>query len=181
MARDQQRQERIERLKAVVREVPDFPKKGISFKDITTLIRDGACFSDAVDLLVEDVFSYEADVIMSAEARGFVVGAAMAPRLNCGLILVRKPGKLPWKTISMTYELEYGTDTLEMHEDSLQAGERVLIVDDVLATGGTVAALIQLVKQSQAVPVAACFLAELSFLKGRDKLEGIPVHSLITY
>jgi len=175
------REERIERLKSIIREVPDFPKEGISFKDITPLIRDASCFSDAIDLLVEEVAPYKPDVIISAEARGFVVGAALAPRLHCGLILVRKPGKLPWKTMSVTYDLEYGTDTLEMHEDSLQAGERVLLADDVLATGGTVAALVQLVEKSQAVPVAGCFLAELSFLQGREKLDGIPVHSLISY
>jgi len=168
-------------LKSIIREIPDFPKPGISFKDITTLIQDARSFADSIDLLVEEMAPYRLDAIISAEARGFIVGAALAPRLDCGLILVRKPGKLPGKTRHITYDLEYGTDTLEMHEDSLVGGERVLLADDVLATGGTMAAVQELVKQAGGIPVAACFLAELSFLHGREKLGGIPIHSLIVY
>ena len=171
----------IERLRAAIREVPDFPKPGVSFKDITPLLKAGPLFGEAIDLLVQDVRTLQPTAIVCVEARGFLIAAPMALRLGCGLIPVRKPKKLPWKTLSITYDLEYGKDTLEMHVDGVAKAERVLIVDDVLATGGTAGAVKDLVIKAGGVPLASCFLIELTYLDGRKHLDDLPVHALVTY
>jgi adenine phosphoribosyltransferase len=172
---------RVETLKTAIRDVPDFPKPGIVFKDITTLLQDGALFESAVDLLVDLVGDRPVDKVVAIESRGFVLGGALAPRLDAGLVLVRKPGKLPWKTVSASYELEYGTDSVEMHADALRPGERALIVDDVIATGGTARAVADLTEQLGATVSAFLFLVELSFLGGREKLGEREILSLIRY
>lgn len=171
----------METLRNKIRDIVDFPKPGIVFKDITTLLRDASCFNRAVDLLGHRYLDLPVDVVVGIEARGFIVGAALAYKLNKGVILVRKPGKLPYKTHSTTYELEYGTDTLEIHQDAVEPGQRVLIADDVLATGGTVRAVVDLVRRMGGVVVECAFLAELSFLKGREKISDTPVHSLLQF
>jgi adenine phosphoribosyltransferase len=170
-----------ESLKALIRDIPDFPKKGIIFKDITTLLADGPGFAHAIDLLVERYQGKGIDRIVAMEARGFILGAPLAARLKAGFVPVRKKGKLPHATIEETYALEYGEDTLQMHKDALIKGHKVLVVDDVLATGGTAAAVARLVRQLEADVVEAAFLMELDFLHGREKLEGIPTFSLIHY
>ena len=161
--------------------VPDFPRPGISFKDITPLIEDGDALHTAVDALAEATQGIAYDRILSAEARGFVFGTALAYRARKGLILARKPKKLPRETISATYELEYGTDALEAHEDSIPEGARVLVADDLLATGGTARAMCQLVENAGGTVAGVAFLIELAYLRGRKKLEPYPVVSLITY
>ena len=171
----------MEDLKRKIRDIADFPKPGIVFKDITTLLRDASSFNRAVDLLGHRYLEHKIDVVVGIEARGFIIGSALAYKLNRGVILVRKPGKLPWKTHSATYDLEYGTDTLEIHQDAVELGQRVLIADDVLATGGTVRAVVDLVRRSGGEVVECAFLAELAFLKGRDKLPDVPVHSLLQF
>jgi adenine phosphoribosyltransferase len=171
----------VETLKSAIRDVPDFPKAGIVFKDITTLLQDGALFRRSVDLLVQLVGDRPVDKIVAIESRGFLLGGALAPRLEAGLVLVRKPGKLPWKTVSASYELEYGTDSVEMHADALRPGERALIVDDVIATGGTARAVGDLTERLGARVSAFLFLAELSFLGGREKLGQHEILSLIRY
>jgi adenine phosphoribosyltransferase len=168
-------------LKDHIRSIPDFPAEGIVFRDITTLLKDPAALQAAVDQLVEPFVGDEIDLIVAAEARGFIFGGAMACRLNAGFVPVRKPGKLPAETVERTYELEYGTDTLTMHKDAIQPGDRVLIVDDLLATGGTIKACCDLVEQLGGEVVACAFLIELSFLPGRAKLAGRRVVSLIDY
>lgn len=169
------------RLKAAIRDVPDFPKKGIVFKDITTLLQDPRMLRLAVDSFVELVGSRPVDKVVAIESRGFILGGVVADRLRVGFVPVRKPGKLPWRTRRATYELEYGTDTLEIHEDALSPGERVLVVDDVIATGGTAQAVGALVADLGATVSAYAFLVELAFLKGRDKLNGADVLALIRY
>lgn len=171
----------MESLRDKIRDIVDFPKPGIVFKDITTLLRDASCFNRAVDLLGHRYLDRPVDVVLGIEARGFIVGSALAYKLNRGVILVRKPGKLPYKTHSASYELEYGSDTLEIHQDAIEPGQRVLIADDVLATGGTVRAVVDLVRRMGGEVVECAFLAELTFLKGRDKLPDVPVHSLIPF
>lgn len=171
----------MEDLKRIIRDIVDFPKPGVVFKDITTLLRDASCFNRAVDLLGHRYLETQVDVVVGIEARGFIVGAALAYKLNRGVILVRKPGKLPYKTHSTTYQLEYGTDTLEIHQDAFEPGQRVLIADDVLATGGTVRAVADLVRKMGGEVVECAFLAEIVALKGRDKLTDLPVHSLIQF
>lgn len=171
---------RIE-LKPYIRNIPDFPKAGILFRDITTLLKDKKPFKKSVDLLADKFKHKKIGCVVAVEARGFILGGAVAHRLNTGFVPVRKKGKLPFKTRSATYELEYGTDTLEMHQDAFSAGARVLIVDDLLATGGTVKAVTDLVKQMRGKIVGIAFLIELTDLKGRDKLKGYPVFSLIRY
>ena len=168
-------------LKNKIRDIQDFPRPGIVFKDITTLLRDASSFNRAVDLLGHRYLETPVDVVLGVEARGFIVGAALAYKLNRGVILVRKPGKLPYKTHSASYELEYGTDTLEIHQDAIEPGQRVLVADDVLATGGTVRAVVDLVRRAGGEVVECAFLAELTFLQGRDKLPDVAVHSLIQY
>jgi len=164
-----------------IRTVPDFPSPGISFKDITPLIEDGEALHAAVDALAGATDSIDYDRILSAEARGFVFGTALAYRARKGLILARKPNKLPRETISATYELEYGTDSLEAHDDAIPPGTRVLVVDDLLATGGTARAMCQLVENAGSTVAGVAFLIELSYLNGRSRLQPYNVVSLITY
>jgi len=168
-------------LKKYIRTIPHFPKKGIMFRDITTLIQNGKAFRKVVDQIVARYKKEKIDVVVGAEARGFVVGAAVAYKLGVGLALVRKKGKLPHKTISTTYDLEYGTDTVEMHKDAIKKGQRVLVVDDLLATGGTAAASAELVKKLGGKIVGIAFIIELVDLKGREKLKGYNIFSLVEY
>ncbi len=168
-------------LKDCIRNIPDFPKPGILFRDITTLLKDNKAFKHALDALVDKYKNKKIDKVAAVEARGFILGGVVAYRLGAGFVPVRKKGKLPWKTNSATYELEYGTDTLELHHDAINPGERVLIVDDLLATGGTVKAVTDLVKQLQGNIVGIAFLIELTDLKGKDKIKEYPVYSLIKY
>ncbi|MDP8233739.1 MAG: adenine phosphoribosyltransferase [Candidatus Saelkia tenebricola] len=168
-------------LKSYIREVPDFPKPGIGFKDIMPLLQDKEAFRAAIDDLYEMVQGYDFDKIVAIESRGFILGGALANKMGVGFIPVRKKGKLPSEVISYTYQLEYGEDTLEMHEDSLVKGERVLILDDLLATGGTVSAAINMVSQLGASVVLVAFLIELKFLSGREKIKDYPIKSLIQF
>lgn len=172
---------RVEEIERHIKTVSDFPKPGISFKDITPLIEHGPALRDAVDTLADatDVLDY--DVIFSAEARGFVFGTALAYRARKGLVLARKPNKLPRETISAAYELEYGVETLEAHADSIRPGTRVLVSDDLLATGGTARAMCDLVENAGGTVAGVAFLIELSYLKGRERLSRYDVISLITY
>jgi len=171
----------IEELKSKIRDIPNFPKDGIIFKDITTLLQDADAFRKAVDVMYDAVKDLEVSKVLSIEARGFIFGGALAYLLGAGLVIARKPGKLPYKTLKASYELEYGTDTLEVHEDAIEPDDKVLILDDLLATGGTARAMVDLVKSVGAEVVGCCFLVELDFLNGRKKLEGTPVISLIHY
>ncbi|OGP77847.1 MAG: adenine phosphoribosyltransferase [Deltaproteobacteria bacterium RBG_19FT_COMBO_60_16] len=168
-------------LKKRIRNIQDFPQKGIQFKDITTLLSDPASFQRAIDLLAHRHFAKGVEAVVGVEARGFVMGAAMAYKLGIGVILVRKHGKLPYKTVSAIYDLEYGKDRLEIHEDAVRPGMRVIVADDVLATGGTMAAVVGLLERLGAEIVECCFLAELTGLKGRDKLKGQKVFSLLKF
>jgi adenine phosphoribosyltransferase len=171
----------VDSLRAQIREIPDFPKPGILFYDITTLIKQPAPFKEAIDLMITPFADAKVDVVVGMESRGFIFSAPMAYRLDAGFVPVRKLGKLPAETISVEYALEYGTNTLEMHKDSIQAGQRVLIVDDLLATGGTVLGTIDLLRQLKAEIVGLSFLVELLFLKGRDRLDDYEIHSVIQY
>lgn len=162
-----------------IRMVKDFPKEGIEYMDITTLLKDGQAFYQVIDECIDLVKDIEYDKIVGPEARGFIMGTPMSYATKKGFIPVRKPGKLPAKTLSYSYDLEYGTDTLEIHEDSINKGDKILIADDLLATGGTVEAVINMIEKLGGEVVGLVFLIELEFLKGRDKLEGYPVHSLI--
>jgi len=171
----------VEELKQIIRDVPDFPKKGIVFKDITTLLQDGKNFQRMIDLISHRYLDKNIDKIVGVDARGFILGAALAYKLGVGIALVRKPGKLPAQTIAKSYQLEYGSDTLEIHADALCAGERVLIVDDLLATGGTVSAVVELVNELQAEIIECAFLVELDFLDGRKRLPDGKVFSLIHF
>lgn len=168
-------------LKKHIRDIPDFPKEGIIFKDITTLLKDKDAFKKSIDLLAKKFSKEKIDVVIGVEARGFIFGAALAYKLKAGFVPIRKKGKLPSKTKSVTYDLEYGTDVLEMHEDALSDKSRVLIVDDLLATGGTIQAAIELVKSQNAIISGVAFLVELRFLKGKNKLKDLPVYSVIKY
>ncbi len=168
-------------LKGHIRDIPDFPKEGIIFKDITTLLKDKDAFKKSVDLFAKKFKKENIDLVVGVEARGFIFGAALAYKLGAGFVPVRKKGKLPSKTKSVSYELEYGTDILEMHEDAINSKTRVLIVDDLLATGGTIQAVIELVKAEKAVIAGVAFLVELRFLKGKNKLKDLPVYSVIKY
>jgi adenine phosphoribosyltransferase len=171
----------VDDLKRRIRDIPDFPKPGILFRDITPLLADGRAFSEAIDHIGERYRDKKVDVVVGVEARGFIMGAALAYKLHAGNILIRKSGKLPYKTHRTTYALEYGTDTLEIHQDAFKPGQRVLIADDLLATGGTVSAAVDLVKQLGGEIVELAFLIELTGLKGREKLKGYPVFSLLQY
>jgi adenine phosphoribosyltransferase len=164
-----------------VRDVPDFPTEGILFKDITPLVADPAYFAETIDRLAEWARPRRPDVILGAEARGFIFGGALAYALECGFVPARKPGKLPWETVQATYDLEYGTDTLELHRDAVGAGNRVIVLDDVLATGGTAKAKVELVEELGGEVVGALFVIELAFLHGRERLTGTDVHALIAY
>lgn len=170
-----------EALKKLIREVPDFPKKGILFYDITTLLKDKLGFATLIDALSEHYLQKDIDLILGMEARGFIFGPALAYRLNAGFVPVRKPGKLPAETARVSYDLEYGSNTLEIHKDAIQKGQRVIIVDDLLATGGTAAATVQLAKSLGADVCGLGFVVELDFLNGRDKLKDCEVFSLLHY
>jgi adenine phosphoribosyltransferase len=164
-----------------IRDVPDFPEPGIVFKDIMPLLGDPSTFRETVDLLADWIAPRKPDVIVGAEARGFILGAALAYKLNCGFVAARRPGKLPWKTVSATYELEYGENTLELHADAIASGARVLVHDDLLATGGTALAICDLVEQLGGEIVGLAFIVELEFLEGRQHLQRYDVYSLLTY
>lgn len=168
-------------LKQYIRSIPDFPKQGILFRDITTLLKDKYAFKKAINDLSQAVKGEKIDYVIAVESRGFIFGAPLALKLGAGFIPVRKKGKLPAETISAEYALEYGTDSLYMHKDALKPNSKVLIVDDLLATGGTVAAVCQLTEKVKAKIAGIIFLIELCDLKGRDKLKGYPVFSLIKY
>jgi adenine phosphoribosyltransferase len=168
-------------LRAKVRDVPDFPKPGIVFKDIMPLLADPDALRETVDQLAAWAAPRRPDIILGAEARGFITGGALACKLGCGFVAARKPGKLPWRTVSAKYALEYGFDALELHADAIGKGQRVLVHDDVLATGGTAKAKIDLVEQLGGEVVGVAFLIILEFLNGRDRLAGYDVHSLIHY
>jgi len=170
-----------ESLAAKIRDVPDFPRPGIVFKDIMPLLADPASLHETIDLLADWARPRRPDVILGAEARGFIFGGALAYALDCGFVAARKPGKLPWRTVEAHFELEYGADTLQIHADALGAGQRVIVLDDVLATGGTAKAKIDLVEQLGGEVVGALFVIELTFLDGRAKLDGYDVHALIAY
>jgi adenine phosphoribosyltransferase len=170
-----------DQLKQLIREVPDFPKKGILFYDITTLLKDKTGFATLVDRLSEHYVAQKIDLVLGMEARGFIFAPALAYRLNAGFVPVRKVGKLPAETVKFDYALEYGTNSLEMHKDAIQRGQRVLIVDDLLATGGTAEATAKLATLLGAEIVGLGFVVELDFLKGRDKLKGYEVMSLLHY
>jgi adenine phosphoribosyltransferase len=172
---------RLAQIEALIRDVADYPKPGIVFKDITPVLASPQGMSDALDLMAERCAHFEAEVIASPEARGFVFGVPLALRLGCGFVPVRKKGKLPWRTIEESYDLEYGSDTLAIHEDAVSSGPRVLIVDDLLATGGTVGAAQKLIEKGGGSVVGAAFLIELGFLAGRERLDGVPVESLLHY
>ncbi|MCY3001892.1 MAG: adenine phosphoribosyltransferase [Planctomycetota bacterium] len=164
-----------------IRDVPDFPKPGILFKDITPLLQDSAAFSQCIDQLIGLVPSSSYDVVCGIESRGFLFGAPLALRTGKGFVPIRKPGKLPYKSVSQSYDLEYGTDRIEIHVDAVKRGQRVLLVDDVLATGGTMGAAVKLVRQIGGDVVATAFVIELMFLNGRQRLADVPVHSLVKY
>ena len=171
----------VDSLRAQIREIPDFPKPGILFYDITTLLKDPASYKESIDLMLEPYRDEQVDLVVGMESRGFIFSAPMAYQLGTGLVPVRKLGKLPAETISVEYALEYGTNTLEVHKDAIQPGQKVLIVDDLLATGGTVLGTIDLVKQLKAEIVGLSFLVELQFLKGRARLGGYDIHSVIQF
>ena len=168
-------------LKKLIREIPDYPKPGILFYDLTTLLQDPRGFHSVVDQLCDHYAGRNVDVVAGIEARGFIFAPALAYRLGAGFVPVRKPKKLPWKTASVTYSLEYGTDQLDIHADAVRPGQRVLLCDDLLATGGTAAAAIKLIRQLGGEIAGAAFAVELSFLNGRSKLTGIDVFSLLKY
>jgi adenine phosphoribosyltransferase len=168
-------------LKQLIREVPDFPKPGILFYDITTLLKDKLGFAQLIDSLTAHYLNKDIDLVLGIEARGFIFGPALAYRLNAGFVPVRKPKKLPAETVKWTYELEYGSDTLEIHKDAIKPGQRIVIVDDLLATGGTARATAALAKSLGADICGLGFIVELDFLNGRQKLEPYEVHSLLHY
>jgi adenine phosphoribosyltransferase len=171
----------MEELKNIIRDIPDFPKKGIIFKDITTLLADAKSYQRMVDLLAHRYVGQKIDKVVGVEARGFIIGAALAYKLGAGIVLVRKPGKLPSETFKKSYQLEYGTDTLEIHTDAIEKGERIIIADDLLATGGTMAAVVDMVQSMEAELVECCFMAELEFLHGKEKLPAGKVYSLLKF
>jgi len=168
-------------LKSLIREIPDYPKPGILFYDLTTLLQDKIGFHSLIEKLCKRYTGQTVDVVAGIEARGFIFAPALAYALGAGFVPVRKPNKLPWKTARVTYQLEYGTDSLELHQDAVKPGQRVIVCDDLLATGGTAAATVQLVRQLGGDVVGGAFGVELSFLHGREKLPGIDVFSLIQY
>lgn len=164
-----------------IREIRDFPRKGVVFRDITPLLLNGKVFNDAISSIAGRFQKSEISLVACIESRGFIIGTALAGKLECGIVPIRKKGKLPHKVHSETYDLEYGTDTLEMHLDAIKPGQRVLIVDDVLATGGTAKAVVNIINNMQGDIVCAAFLLELLELNGRMKLDGYPVYSLLQY
>ena len=170
-----------EYVKSKIRSIIDFPKKGIIFRDITTACKDARAMKEIIEYFTEQFKGKGIDYVAAVESRGFIFGAPLAVNIGAGLILIRKPGKLPAEVVSQEYALEYGTDKIEMHKDALQKGDRVLLIDDLLATGGTMGAAVNLVKKIGAVPVAAAFVIELDDLKGREKLSGTEVVSMLHY
>ena len=170
-------------LKTLCRNVPDFPKKGIIFRDITTLIREGDKFKEVIDTIGARYEGKGVDVVVGIESRGFIIGAAISYKLGAGFVPVRKKGKLPWRTYQATYDLEYGTDTLEVHQDGIKPGQKVVIIDDLVATGGTACAVIELVEKLKGKILEVAFLIELTDLKGREKVEAkkYPVFSLLQF
>jgi adenine phosphoribosyltransferase len=170
-----------EGLRAKIREIPDFPKPGILFYDITTLLKDAAAYREAIDLMIAPYRDKGVELVVGMESRGFIFSGPIAYQLNAGLIPVRKLGKLPAETVSVEYALEYGSNTLEIHKDAIRPGQRVLIVDDLLATGGTVRGTMELVERLQGQVVGLAFLVELLFLKGRDRLQGYSTSSVVQY
>ena len=171
----------MDQLKAKIRNVPDFPKPGILFYDITTLLRDPDGFRDVIAAMASPFLNQSIDLVVGIESRGFILGGAVAEALGAGFVPVRKPGKLPAKAVKESYALEYGTDALEIHEDAVLPGQRVVIVDDVIATGGTARATASLVRKLGGTVHALAFLVELEFLKGREKLDGETIHTVIRY
>lgn len=169
------------RLKSIIRDVPDFPKEGIIFKDITPLLSDPEAFRYVTDLFYIRFKDKNIHKILAIESRGFIFASPLAYMLNCGLNIYRKPGKLPYKTFSHTYELEYGTDSIEIHQDAVKEGENVLIIDDLLATGGTARAAAHLAEQMGGNIISIAFVIELAFLKGRDKLQGYDLFTILTF
>ena len=168
-------------LKDYIRNIKDYPKEGILFRDITTLLKDKDAFKLAIDKMAEQVKDKKVDLIVGAESRGFLIGSALAYKMNSGFIPVRKKGKLPYKTISEEYALEYGTDTLFMHEDAIKKGDNVLVVDDLIATGGTALAMIKMVEKLGGIVIGSSFLIELEELNGRKEIEKYPINVLIKY
>ncbi|GAA5146188.1 adenine phosphoribosyltransferase [Prosthecobacter algae] len=172
----------LERLRSTIRDVPDFPQPGILFKDITPVLADAQLLKEAIEGMAEIFADQKVDKVVGIDARGFIFGAMIAQRLGAGFVPVRKKGKLPWKTRGVDYSLEYGTNSVEMHLDALAPGERVVLADDLLATGGTAGAALQLIRESGAELLGSVFFIELAFLCGREKLEGMgPIHSLLTF
>ena len=171
----------MEQLKAAIREIQDWPKKGILFYDITTLLKDAACFQQAVNALIAPYQDKRVDIVLGVEARGFIFAPTVAYALKAGFIPVRKPGKLPAQTNRVEYALEYGTDSLEIHQDAIRPGQRVLVVDDLIATGGTAKAVAGIVEKMGGIVVGLAFLVELEFLHGRDKLTGYEITSILKY
>lgn len=171
----------MEELRRIIRDVPDFPQKGVVFKDITPLLAHAPSFRKAVESMAEPLSSREFDLLVGIESRGFIFAAALAVLLHKGHVPVRKPGKLPWKTVGISYDLEYGSDTLEMHEDSVKPGQKVVIIDDVLATGGTAKGAVDLIEKVGAHVEGLSFLIELDFLKGRGRLSRYDVRSVLSY
>ncbi len=163
------------------RDIPDFPKKGIIFKDITNLLKNGPVFKRAIDELARHYNLTKVDRVVSIEARGFIVGSALAYRLGSGVVPIRKKGKLPWHVYRKTYDLEYGHDEVEVHQDGIEPGQNILIVDDLIATGGTVEAVVKLIKEMKGNIVGAAFLIELTDIKGKEKIKDIPIFSLIKF
>jgi len=171
----------VQDLKAAIREIPDWPKKGILFYDVTTLLKKARCFEQTIDALIEPYRDKHVDMVLGIEARGFIFAPPVAYALKAGFVPVRKPGKLPAATFKASYELEYGTDCLEIHQDAIQPGQRVLIVDDLIATGGTARAVAEMAEKMGAVVVGLSFVVELTFLHGRDKLAKYDMHSILQY
>ncbi|PCI29193.1 MAG: adenine phosphoribosyltransferase [SAR324 cluster bacterium] len=171
----------MEHIKSLIRNIPDFPKPGIQFKDVTTLFQDRWGLKKCLDLFEEKYRYQPIDKVAGVDSRGFIVGAALADRLGCGFVTIRKKGKLPWETISESYDLEYGTDDLEVHVDSIQKGERILLIDDLLATGGTLSAAVRLIERLEGEIIGISCVIELAGLKGQEKLGDYPFHSLVSY
>jgi len=170
-----------ESLKAAIREIPDWPKPGILFYDITTLLKQGSCFAQAIDAITEPFKDKNIDIVLGMEARGFIFAPTVAYALGAGFVPVRKPGKLPAEKLQVNYELEYGTDSLEVHKDAILPGQRALIVDDLIATGGTAKAVAEMTKAMGATVEGLAFMVELTFLNGREKISGYNIHSLLKY
>ena len=171
----------MEQLKAAIREIPDWPKKGILFYDVTTLLKNGQCFHEVINALTTPYENKQVDLVVGIEARGFIIAPTVAYRLKAGFVPVRKPGKLPAPTHKVSYELEYGTDTLEIHQDAIEPGNRVLIVDDLIATGGTARAVADIVEKMGGTVVGLAFMVELTALKGRQKLGNHKITSVLKY